>query len=760
MKTYPSLAGWPTPWMAALAALLTVSALGAATSPPPTDWAVVHEVHEPHPLPAPGANDVLAVAVAPQGRVWAATQAGVFSLPRAGADWAAAAGTAPQGPVFAIATDRRGVVWAGAWNGLLRIDDSPATLVSGVKGPINAVAVADDRVLAAGPDGCYLARSNAGERVELACPRYVNRLVPAPDGIVWIATRMGLYQWWHDRVSALEFDRETLSADVRGLALDERGTLWAGTLGGVQVFRDRRFVRQMSPADGLPSADVRCVARDENGRVWVGTAEGVARWDSERWTVRRAQRWLLDNDVRDIALAGATAWVATAQGVSELRSETLTLAEKARRFQKTLETRHVRPPGLVGQCRLAEPGDLASWQPTDDDNEGGYTAVYLAMESFRFAASRDPEALDRARRALTALEFLVDVTGTNGFLARTVVPANSTEMHDPNVYVTPPEWAKERIGDPRAKYVRMRWRESADGRWLWKGDTSSDEMTAHMFGYFVFHDLAATAPDRSRVRRQVCRLVDHLIANGFVLRDVDGQPTRWGIWSPEHLNSDPNWAMERGINSLEMLSFLRLAHHVSQDAKYLVHYHRLIAEHHYDRNVREAPNLNPAWRTHIDLELLAFAYPALLRLETDARLRSIYRQSLERWHEAVRDDRNPFFEFVYAAVGDPKRARLDDALAFLRDTPLDLVRWEMDNRSREDLRPRRSPELEEWQADRWLPPSEISYSRTDQNPWLVVQGDGGRKESDGVFWLLPYWMGRHHGWVPGPVDARARDAKR
>ena len=55
----------------------------------------------------------------------------------------------------------------------------------------------------------------------------------------------------------------------------------------------------------------------------------------------------------------------------------------------------------------------------------------------------------------------------------------------------------------------------------------------------------------------------------------------------------------------------------------------------------------------------------------------------------------------------------------------------------------RTPELEHWQTPRLLPPSERGVPRTDDNPRLAVQGDGGRTESDGVFWLLPYWMGRY-----------------
>ena len=33
---------------------------------------------------------------------------------------------------------------------------------------------------------------------------------------------------------------------------------------------------------------------------------------------------------------------------------------------------------------------------------------------------------------------------------------------------------------------------------------------------------------------------DTVAAGGYTFRDIDGKPTRWGVWSPERLNGDPN----------------------------------------------------------------------------------------------------------------------------------------------------------------------------------------------------------------------------
>jgi hypothetical protein len=156
--------------------------------------------------------------------------------------------------------------------------------------------------------------------------------------------------------------------------------------------------------------------------------------------------------------------------------------------------------------------------------------------------------------------------------------------------------------------------------------------------------------------------------------------------APERLNHDPGWAAEAGINSVEILSYLKLA---------------------------------------------------------------LYRRALESWHAAVKHDHTPFFEFLYAALTG-NGGNLQTSIEFLRDQPLDLVRWTVDNSRREDLRLVRVPELEEIQTDRLLPPSERGVPRTDENPWRAVQGDGGQTESDGVDWLLPYWMGRHYGFIQAP----------
>ena len=76
-----------------------------------------------------------------------------------------------------------------------------------------------------------------------------------------------------------------------------------------------------------------------------------------------------------------------------------------------------------------------------------------------------------------------------------------------------------------------------------------------------------------------------------------------------------------------------------------------------------------------------------------------------------------------------------------------MISWRMDNSKREDLSLTRSPILEDIQTSQLVPPGERGIMRWDNNPWKAVQGDGGRTESDGVYWLLTYWMERYHGFI-------------
>ena len=707
-----------------------------------TDAPFVQEHHECHAV----ANDVRAVAVDGAGNVWAAAKAGVYVLKKGATEWS----QTYTGTAFTIAVDNEGVAWIGTWDGLYR----EASKVAGVDGPIAAVTATENGIAAAGFEGLWHVVDGAVSSAPLGCSRNIRSALAAPGGGLWFTTAMGLAYQKGESVTTYQTPGQLVSCDVRGMAYAPDNSLWIGSLGGITVFRDGVRTGHFTPAEGLPSIDVQCVARAPDGRMWVGTALGVARYADGAWSLRHSKRWLAGDDVRDVAFdADGTAWVATDAGVSAIKQRAMTLAEKASLLQTVCMERHVREPWLVEKCRLTVPGDTSTWEPEDDDNDGQYTAMYLMGESFRYAATKDPYAKDKSKKAFDALRYLQTVTETPGFIARTVIPSTWTRMHDPGDKFTDQELAEHIASDPRYKEVKVRWHPSRDGKWLWKGDTSSDEMTGHFCGYGYYYDLAADDAAKEEVRVHVRNVMDYIIDGGYVLKDIDGTHTRWGVWSPEKLNNDPDWAAERGCNSVEILSYLKTAYHVTDDEKYEREYLRLLHEHGYTDNVRHAKTYGPAWRTHIDDELLMLAFPALLNYEKDPELLALYRESLDYLYKGLKGDCSPYFEFTYGSLGGACTA-LEESVAFLRDAPLDCVNWRVDNSKREDIRLVRVPEFESVQTNRILPASERGIMRWDKNPWVAVQGDGGHSERCPSYWLLPYWMGRYYGYIDPPSGTK------
>jgi len=711
------------------------------------DIPFAQEYHEAYPLGDDAANDVRAIAADVNGNVWAATKAGLYVLNKPAKEWSPCMAPEDAGPAFDVCVDARNTVWVGAWNGLYRGTPEGLSKVAGIDAPVAAVSSSGEGVIAAGPDGLWRVSGDGVKTEALRCARSVRAVLDDRGGGVWIATGQGLTHRTQEGDTLYQKPEEILSCDLADAAYARDGRLWVAGLGGVTVFDQGKRVAHFTPKEGLPGIFVQAVACGPDGVMWVGTDKGAARYDGKSWSLRHSRRWLLSDEVRDVAFdAEGTAWVATSKGVSAIKRRTMTLAEKAGYYYEMCMARHVRDPWIVEKCVLPTPGDVSKWEPVDDDNDGQYTAMYLAMESFRYAATKDPDAQEKARRAFETLRLFQTVTGTPGFVARTVVPPTWTRVNDANRKYSDRELAEDDVSDPRNKPVAVRWHPSSDGKWLWKGDTSSDEITGHFYGYLVYYDLAADEGQREVVRDHVRRVMNYIIEHGYVLVDVDGKHTRWGVWAPERLNGDPDWAPESGINAVEILSFLKATYHITGDERYEQAYRSLLDEHGYRDNARRAKTFAPAWRTHIDDELLALAFPALLLYEKDADLQRLYRESLDRWYGGIRPDQSPYFNFVYGGLtgADPE---LTASVAYLRDVPLDMIQWTIDNSRREDVHLARAPEIDPLQTDRLLPPSETAIMRWDKNPWAAIEGGEGRTEWCPVYWLLPYWMGRHYGFI-------------
>ncbi|XOV94078.1 MAG: regulator [Bacteroidota bacterium] len=715
-----------------------------------SDVPFTQEYHEGYSISkeVADANDVRAIKLNDRKDIWVATKDGVYKKLNNEKEFTLVISGDSRGPAYDVDFDQNGKVWIATWNGIYSDLNGPLSKMEGPEPPLAKVVIASEGVYALGPGGIWLYAGDQWTKKEYTKARSMRDAISDGNGGLWIGTDVGLYHCNETTTQVYNDNEDLICAYVRGVDYDDNGNLWVGVLGGVTIRDNQVAISHKRPENGIANAEVNVVRKAPDGKMWVGTQYGISRFTpgEEAYSVRHSRRWLMSDEVRDITFdTDGNAWIATANGVSAIMGRQMTLSEKAEYFYHQMITRHVREPWIVGSAKLEVPGDTSTIVADDDDNDGEYTSMYLAMESFRYAVTGSSEAKERAKKAFDFLHLLREVTDMDGFFARTIVPADWEVMHDMNRTYTPQEEADELINNPRHKPVEVRWHLSKDGKWKWKGDTSSDELDGHFFGYYWYYYLVADEIEKQRVADHVGKIMDHLIRNDFYLVDVDGTHTKWGVWSPQSLNEDPEWSPEKPLNSLEILSFLKFVYEITQDEKYQQSYLKLINVEGYLENAKSLYTTNPAWETYFDIYLALYIYPALINLEKDPALKEEYVNHMDQWFEKFKETQSPLLNFTYNILTDGSD-ELDASISFLKDAPLDLVDWQIDNGSREDLQKVRYPILEEVQVNELRPPSEYRTIRWDKNPYYAVAGNPFQ-EREPVYWLLPYWMGRYQSLI-------------
>jgi hypothetical protein len=466
-----------------------------------------------------------------------------------------------------------------------------------------------------------------------------------------------------------------------------------------------------------------------DGAVWTGTSTGLWRRDEHAAPRDRVQyfagkRYLPDDEVTGLAPGKAgDVWVRTKTGMSHIELRPMTLAAKAGLFEERVSARHDRH-GLVAGSHLREPGNLATNVMVSSDNDGLWTAMYAAGECFRYAVTHSSDALARARHSIEAILFLEQVTGHPGFPARSYIDASETRPRD------------------------GKWYPSTDGKLQWKADTSSDEIVGHFLIFGIAWDLLpAGDPLKPRIAATARRIMDHIIEHGYNLVGVTGQPTTWGKWSQSYF--DTTGRSDSPLNAIELLSFLKTAHHITGDAKYGREYRKVALDLGYadigTRYLERAHEIN-----YSDEELAMLSFYPLFVYEKDERLREYYRRAAAGWWRNIARELNPLWTFIYA-LGQPQQ-RLDFAGAAwtLYRIPMDLVEWRVDNSQRSDIDWEPATDrFKKRQMKTLLAPDERPIAKWNSNVFRAEGGNGGRGEDDGAFFLLPYWMGRYHRFLAG-----------
>ncbi len=499
------------------------------------------------------------------------------------------------------------------------------------------------------------------------------------------------------------------------------------TGGAVQIQRQLDARQQTALRQAVvqwPTTDITVIHSESPSVTWIGTRQGAIRLSGNN-QVREylsGGRWLPDDHVTGIGFGGNATWIETPKGLARIEYTPMTLDAKSRAFVDRIQARHNRW-GLTADSNLRVPGDVSTNQMVSSDNDGLWTAMYVAAECFRYKVTGETDARQNARRGMQALMRLESITGIPGFPARSFIKVG--------------EDLQPKNGE---------WHDTPDKAWRWKGDTSSDEIVGHYFVYPLYHDLVAEDAEKPALVAVIDRITNHILDNDYQLIDVDGKRTRWGWWGPDGIWEDPD---ETGLRALHMLAHLRVALHLTTDprhrARYQAAYDDLITTHKYHWLTRNQKIMVPGSINHSDDELAFLSFYPLLRHETDPVLLAVYRHSLERSWQIERPERNPLWNVIYAAGTGAKAFDRAESVRTLQEIPMDQIQWTVRNSHRQDVPtdPMRDRQ-KRVQALIVLPYDELPMSKWNGNPYNLDGGNGGRSEDDGAYFLLPYWMGRYH----------------
>lgn len=577
----------------------------------------------------------------------------------------------------------------------------------------------------------------AGVDVEATTP------VVKQGGGQWIGTTDGLYSSGNGATAFVRYPQYGVNGPlanvISDLAVDSKDTLWVATPAGLSARTVEGAWELYRGPQGLPWEELTALAIGPEDELWIGSTRGLILFqpnaEGRQWYYRAGERYLPNDHVLEVAITngGKTVYAKTEGGLGRIDAVPLTMYAKAEYLEARMQDRHLRL-GMPSPAQYDDAYAMNSWTFGPQPSDGLWTSYHVAAMSMAYSLTQDERYKEAAKEGMEALYLLQNVTGIPGLVARTVVS----------------------VDEPYAEQARgqSNWHETADGRYLWRDDVSSDQIDGHYLGFYAyFEHIAQFDPvERTRLEKQMRQVTDFILDHNYQIIDWDGERTEWGWWNPESLNHDAVGYLESGLYSLMMLSFLKTAYYVTDEAAYLDHFKTLVEEHGYLSNLLLEKKLFPDELNHSDDQLSAVAYYPILQLEHEPFIVNALHRACRRHAFIELPEQNSFFVMTYASL-DPEDADVLGAVKTLREMPRDRRDWAMMNSHRADVT---------WriQSNRGgakvllnlLSPDERNFERWNQDPYEPDSSGQGRNEGSGEHYLLPYWMGRWHGMISPPAE--------
>lgn len=551
----------------------------------------------------------------------------------------------------------------------------------------------------------------------------------------------------------------------------------------------------------LPSRkkDYTCFAK-AGDILWMGAANGLTRYDKNAEydvdTVQffSASRDLPDNDVKAVYVEDCekeSVWVLTSSGVTNIVMNEISAEEKALRLTEETE-KYVSRRGMCTQRSLTVPRELESVVPYGhSDNSGSFTCAYAVGELCKYAYYKKEYGADDKRtvnarasaiRATEACMLLMYVAGRgDGFVARTyLVPTEPVpddglfykKMGDKAVCLPTTDSKKKGLagkeiyaGAPVPERLSHLYKDlgySDDGI-VYKGDTSSDEITHQYLLMYFFHEIMGE--EDKELDEIVCNAakntMKHIIDHGFELHETStGKSTTWAKWSKSYFNQLLGWS-DGCLNATELLMYLKVTMKITgEKGLWEETYNKLVNEEGYAKLTslhKERFHISALLEGGEDVEGLMYgdnmlatcSYWLLITLEDNEELKELYKKGYRGWNGTFRREHNPAYDIPFM-LSCPEDEIDTEALAdWFRRVGITRLVTSVGLSSRFDVPCRRRLGGEK-EASWRLCPDEFPISKYDRNPYAYKDHEGGSdcyQVESAYIYTFAYWLGKYFGLI-------------
>jgi ligand-binding sensor domain-containing protein/signal transduction histidine kinase/CheY-like chemotaxis protein len=270
-------------------------------------------------------NAIHALAQTPDGYLWAGTWEGLVRFD--GVHFTVFDNTntpeLPARSILCLTTDPSGTLWIGTEMGLTRLSEGTFTLVE----PPPGISLRSLYFLHATRDGALWIATNGHGLLRLHEGRFqvwttvtglasdrARALAEDGNGHLWVGTTGGL-QRWDGAAFRAGPPFEGTGATVLSLAIDQEGTLWAGTENGT-VYRLHEGMLRPVPEASLPGAPIETLYVDRLNTLWVGsTGRGLLRLaHGKRFTLEADQGLHSNTVISFLEDLEGNLWIGAAEG--------------------------------------------------------------------------------------------------------------------------------------------------------------------------------------------------------------------------------------------------------------------------------------------------------------------------------------------------------------------------------------------------------------------------------------------------------------